>query len=229
MKQIASVLLWLILLLPLGGCTQKIRELVGGIQFPSSGETEEDYAYEENALKVEADTVYHNGYLGFSYTLPRGWWLYTLNADNFSEDPGDTSDPDIMDISYGEDSSSLDLISFANLQFSTQDNHLGFNINAESIEGVRTIEAYMEAFEEYMLEPVKDTEYFLLDSDRLDIKGVSYEKRIFKVDREEADFNILTLTRPVKQGYYLTIMVNYWPLNKNAEQAVIGAVTKALS
>jgi hypothetical protein len=227
MKRTAPILLFLILTLSQGGCTKKIQELVNMIPPASSGE-EGDYGYEKTAVKVKADTVYHNEYLGFSYTLPRGWWLYDLNGDNFSESRNDTSDPELLDISYTEGSRSIELISFANLQFSTQDNHLGFDISAESIEGVETVGAYMEAFEEYMLEPTENAEYSLLDSQRLNINGVSYEKRIFKVDREEADFNILTLTTPVKQGYCLTIMVSYWPANKNAEQAVIGVLTKAL-
>jgi hypothetical protein len=205
--------------------------LVLGCLFFSCGKKNAgaDVSYEQDAVKIEADTTYHNGYLGFSYTVPKGWWLYDINTDNFSEDPDETADSVSLDISYTDEYNYIGLISFANLQFSTRDNHLGFDISAESVTGVGSIGEYMKYYEEYMLEPEEDASYTLLDSGRENIKGRVYEKRTFQVIKEEDDFNILTLTCPVNDGYYLTIMVNYWPDNSGAEDTIIRAVTKALS
>jgi hypothetical protein len=204
------------------GCSGKIREIISGLQ---GGAESGDNTFEESALKYEDRVVYYNEYLGFSCAVPKGWWLYERNMNNFSEDPEETADPAGLDISYGDESDYIELISFANLQYSSRDNHLGFDINAESINGVQDIESYMERFEEFMLEPGENTAYRLLGSGGVDINGAAYEKRIFEVIREEENnYHILTLTRPVKEGYFLTIMVSYWPNNKNAEEIVINAV-----
>jgi hypothetical protein len=160
--------------------------------------------------------------------VPKGWWLYELNPANFNEDGEETEDLTDLDISYGDDYNYIDLISFANLQISTKDNHLGFDMNAESTEGVDSLAEYMGPFEEFMLEPEDDKTFSLSDSGTVNINGAIFEKRTFKVSREEDDFAILTLTTGVREDYYLTFMVSYWPDNKGAENAIIGAVQKGL-
>jgi hypothetical protein len=209
----------------LTGCSGKIKEIIDGLQGGGQAEAGEEN-YEESAVKYKDAAVYHNAYLGFSYAIPKGWWLYERNMDNFSEDPEETADPAGLDILYGEGSEYIELISFGNLQYSNRDNHLGFDISAELVDGCGDIESYMEYFDEFMLEPGENTSYRMLDYGRVDINGAAYERRIFEVIREEeSNYNLLTLTRPVKENYFLTIIVSYWPDNKNAETVILNAIT----
>jgi hypothetical protein len=163
--------------------------------------------------------------------VSKGWWLYRLHEDNFSEDPEETASEEALDINYGTDAgknySFMSLISFANLQYSTSDNHLGFSISAEILDGIDSLPAYMEYLETYMLEPDTNT-YELLDSGSLTINGTGYERRVFEVIRKKDNYHFLTLTRPVDNGYYLTIKVSYWPENKNAEKQIISALSHAM-
>jgi hypothetical protein len=170
--------------------------------------------------------------LDFSYTAPKGWWLYSVNGNNFGEDTGDTVDPETLDINFGTDLGRdyrfIELISLANLQFSSRDSHLGFDISAEALDNVQTIDDYMDYYESYMLQPDEGASYEMLESGRTEIKGLQYERRIFEVIRDSRNYNFLTLTRALRDGYYLTISISYWPDNKNAEQNIINALTKAL-
>jgi hypothetical protein len=213
------------------GCSKKVQELIDRMQSNSSESAEENDT-EKDALRFDRDTTYVNGYLGFSYAVPKGWWLYSVNRNNFSEDPEDTSDPETMDINFGTDLGRdyrfVELISLANLQFSSRDSHLGFDISAEALDDVQTIDDYMDYYESYMLQPGEGTSYAMLESDQVEIKGLRYERRIFEVIRESRNYNFLTLTRALRDGYYLTISISYWPDNKNAEQNIINALTKAL-
>ena len=235
MKQYARVLVCLMVSLSLAGCSKiwqrAVQEIGGGFQGRNAGETAAESPEEDNAVRYSEVTVYHNSFLDFSYTVPRGWWLYNLNENNFNADPEETRDRVNLDFSYGEDAgmkySYLGLIFFANLQFSNRDNHLGFSINAESLEGVETLGEYMNYFERYMLEP-DENEYELLESDRVLINGLSYERRIFEVIREVDNYRYLTFTRSAAQGYYLTIKVSYWPENPGAEEEILDALSRAM-
>jgi hypothetical protein len=218
-----------VLILSAGGCSKKFGELLGQIQSAADSASGDDYGFEVTAVKYEKPVSYHNSYLGFSYTVPRGWWLYDLNAENFSEDPEETADPTGLDIIYQDDGEYIDLISFANLQFSRLDNHLGFDIRAETVDGIDILADYMEYFSDFMLEPTETATYEFIDSSRVNIGVDAYEQRIFGVKNNDgAEYNLLTLTRPVNEGYFLTIMVSYWPSKKNAEAAIIDAVLKGL-
>jgi hypothetical protein len=230
-----SLVLCFVLVWAAGGCSKKLGELLAQVQESvGNSESDDEFAFEGDAVKYDAPAVYHNSYLNFSYTVPKGWWLYELNTDNFSEDPEDTADSLGLDIYYGEDDDEGDeyifLISFANLQYSSKDNHLGFDISAEKIHGVSDIEGYMEYFVEYMLEPEEDAVYGFISSSRVDIGGTAWEQRIFAVEKTDdgTKYNLLTLTRPAEEGYYLTITASYWPSNKKAEAAIISAVRKGL-
>ncbi|MDR2185152.1 MAG: hypothetical protein LBO80_05725 [Treponema sp.] len=231
MKKTLPFLWCLMAVLSATGCSGKVQELINRMQSNSSESAEENSA-EKDAVKINRDTAYVNGYLDFSYTVPKGWWLYSINGNNFSEDPGDTIDPGTLDISFGTDLGReykyIELISIANLQFSNRDSHLGFDISAEALDDVQTIDGYMDYYEDYMLQPGEGVSYEMLESGRTGIKGLQYERRIFEVIRESRNYNFLTLTRALKNGYYLTISISYWPDNKNAEQHIISALTKAL-
>ena len=213
------------------GCQKQLRQIVEKLQSRSQPSSDGEDNEESLAVRYDADAGYHNSYLGFSYTVPKGWWLYRLDEDNFSEDPEETAAEEALDINYGTDAgkdySFISMISFANLQFSNGDNHLGFFLSAETLDGVNSLPAYMEYLEAYMLEPDAHT-YELLDSGSVSVNGLRYERRVFVVIREEDNYHFLTLTRPVKNGYYLTIKVSYWPVNKNAESQIISALSKAM-
>jgi hypothetical protein len=227
MKKILPVLFGIALVVFLFSCSEKIRELAGRIQAQESGGDEVNDV-ESNAVKTDRDITYVNGYLGVSFTVPKGWWLYDVNSDNFSEDEGDTGDPAALDIYFDGGQSYISLISFANLQYSGKDNHLGFDINAESLEEISSLAEYMEYYEAFMLEPENGTEYSMLDSGRIDINGSDYEKRVFLVSppSEGREYELMTLTRPAGENFYLTIVASYWPENRNAQASIISAVGK---
>lgn len=217
----------------LTGCTKQLQELARRIipEGASAEPAQDGDEAELLAVKSEEDTTYHNSYLGFSYTVPKGWWAYRLYQDNFSPDPDETADPGSLDIQFGENAGKkyrfIDLASFANLQFSTRDNHLGFYFSAETLENVNSLAEYMEYYENYMLEP--DTyEYQLSDSGQEEINGLVYERRIFEVIREEDNYYYITFTRPVANGYYLTLRASYWPANTDAEELIISALSRAM-
>ena len=231
MRKIIVLGWYLFAVLSLTGCA-KIQELAGRLNAGNSPEAGEDEAaLEAEAVKYGADTAYHNAFLGFSYTVPKGWWLYRLYTDNFSADPGETGDIGSLDISYGEDAGKdyrfIGLISFANLQISTRDNHLGFYISAEALDGISGMAEYMEYYEGFMLEP-DDNEYALLDSGQAAINGLPWERRVFEVIREKDSYRYVTFTRAAGNGYYLTIRVSYWPENKTAEDVILAALSKAM-
>ncbi|MDR2630259.1 MAG: hypothetical protein LBC60_04985 [Spirochaetaceae bacterium] len=227
MKKLVAAAFCFVLVWSVTGCSKQIKDILQEIQSAGNSESGDENNVEQSAVRYEDAVAYHNSFLGFSYTVPKGWWLYNLNTENFGEDQEETADPAGLDIYYGDDGDYIDLISFANLQFSNMDNHLGFDINAETVNGVRNISGYMEYFEEFMLEPEEDTTYQLLSSRSTDINGAAYEQRIFEVNKaDDTKFNVLTLTREVNGGYFLTIMVSYWPNNKNAETTIINAVAK---
>jgi hypothetical protein len=232
-KSLTVLILWGFIF-SFSACTRQIRELVNRANLETySEEAGEDEEEEDRALKYEADTTYYNGWLGFSYTIPKGWWLYQLNSNNFSEDPEVSGAWDTLDINYGTDRgfdySYLMFVSFANLQYSFRDNHIGFFISAESLDGINTIEEYMEYYEKYILEPDSNT-YELLESDSLKLGGVIYERRVFDVIQEGgSNYHYLCITRLLKDGYFFTIRTSYWPQNKNAERIIQSAIAKSLS
>jgi len=214
----------------LTGCNKTINEALSslsGNKAESSDETE--YG---NAVKLNKETKYYNDFLGISYVIPKGWWVYDLSGENFSEKKGDITGDVSMDIDYGmyEDYkySNIWLASFGNLEKSTNDNHLGFSLDARSLEGVNDLSSFMKYFEIFMLEPTEEEEYTLLESQQITIKGKPFELRNYLVSREEDNFNVLTLSCQVKQGYSFNISVDYWPENTKAKQAIIDSVSKAV-
>jgi hypothetical protein len=213
-------------------CTKQLEELAKNISSSvNSADSSDDYDFEDSALQFEVDTEYTNTYLGFSYTIPKGYWLYSVNENNFAEDASLTESPDTFDVGYGEDAgyeySYIDLVSFANLQDSTRDNHIGIDISAEALDGVDSIDSYMEYYEAYLLEPDENT-YKLIDSAQMEINGEQYEARYIEVVREEDNYNYLALTRKVDNNFFLTILANYWPDNRNAEKIIIESLSKAM-
>ncbi len=234
MKKLLLFLVCLVLIFSGLSCSkEKLAELSQAFASAVSSESsDDDYNYEESALRMETAVEYTNSYLDFSFTVPQGWWLYSINDINFSENPSDTENLDMLDISYGEDAgyhySYLDLISIANLQDSSKDNHVGFDISAEMLDGINTIEEYMEYYESYILQPDENTTYELRKRGHVPINDVRYETRTIEVIRKNApSYYWLSLTRPVGNGYFLTILTSYWPDNRNAEMTIITGITIA--
>jgi hypothetical protein len=227
-----SILFILICVLALTGCQKALTEALSSMGIGGGSDSEEEYDRAANAEKVTKETRYYNDFLGLSYSVPKGWWLYDLNQENLSDSKGDITGDDAMDISYndyeGKDLSYLWLVSFGNLQADTSDNHLGFDIDARAIEGITTMSAYMDYFEEYMLEPTEDADYTLTDSQQITINGTPFELRDYLVDREEADFQVVTYSCQIKEGYFLNISVDYWPEHTKARQVILESITKSL-
>ncbi|MDR2211357.1 MAG: hypothetical protein LBO65_07860 [Spirochaetaceae bacterium] len=210
------------------GCS-KIQEALG-----FSTETGEENSREENAVKLSKETTYYNDYLGISFSVPKGWWLYDTNTDNISESKGDVVSDTTMAVNYGDFGSYnfryVGLLSFGSLKQSTIDNHLGFEISAEYLEGSdNSLASFMEYFEAYMLEPGDQVEYELAGSEKITIKGKPFELRDYLVDREgDDDYKIITLTCPVKEGYFLNLYIDYWPENVKAKQIIIDTLNESL-
>lgn len=212
----------------LTGCNKIMEELGLG-----TGSADEGYNREENAVKLNKETAYYNGFLGISYSIPGNWWLYGVNEDNTSESSGDITSDTSMALNYFQfgsyDIQYVELLSFGNVKQSTNDNHLGFEVSAEYVDGVDSTAAFMQYFEEYMLEPAEGTEYALTGSDRISINGKFFELRDYLADREgDDDYKIITLTCPVKEGYFLNIYVDYWPNNTKAQPAILDSVSRNL-
>ena len=210
------------------GCSKLLNEAIASVNRNISDDSEDS---EADAIKLTKETTYYNDFLGVSYTIPKGWWLYDIREDNFSTDKSEIADSASMDLYYDEDDKTTTayFISFGNLQDSTKQNHLGFDINAESLKGVSDTGEYMKYYEKYMLEPIEETTYTLEDTDTVTIKGKKFELRAYMVHRDEENYYILTLTTPIKNNYFLNILANYWPENENARKEIIDSVTKALS
>ena len=188
---------------------------------------DEDETYGE-PIRIEQSITCHNDYLGFSWSFPRGWWLYDLNSANFSPDHSDTSDPSFLDIIYNDNFCLMELAHFSNLKSPGRKNHLYFYINAEFHEDSGSIGEYMAYLEENMLRKYEEDTVFLLISGVDDIGGVPFEKRIFEVSGFKDSFRIITLSTGVHNGYFLNIIVRYWPENQNAEFFIFDALDRAL-
>lgn len=197
-----------------------------------NAEAPDETAEFPDAVKLSSEIKYFNDYLGISYTVPKGWWLYETSVENFAESTGDITDDISMDIGYGDYEdytySTAWLLSFGNLENSTQDNHLGFNLEASALEGINDISGFMEYSETFMLEPTGEEEYGMLARETISINGKDFELRDYSVSREEDNYCIMTLTCAAEHGYFFTIMVDYWPDNTRAKQAIIDTVTKAV-
>jgi hypothetical protein len=229
-----TILFLVICALALTGCQKALNEALGSMGLGGSDSETAGEAYDraENAEKVTKEIRYYDDFLGVSYSVPKGWWLYEVNQENFSDAKGDITTDDALDINYdeydGKDFSSIWLLSFGNLQADTSDNHLGFDIDTRALEGVTTLSGYMDYFEEYMLEPTEDADYKLTDSQQITINGTPFELRDYLVDREEDDFQVVTYSCRVKEGYFLNIIVDYWPENTKARQVILDSITKSL-
>jgi hypothetical protein len=230
-KRVFSLFAFVAVFSLFAGCS-KVSETLGALS--NGGESEEsNQDYEDDAEKLSSDVTFYNAFLGISYTVPKGCWLYSVNSDNFEDEEGGAASEINLDIFRGEDVgysyANIDLLSFGTLQYSNKINHLGFDLAAELVEGVNSIGGFMEYYEKYMLEPEEDADYELEDSDQVTIKGIPFEQRKFLVDREEDDFYILSYTTKVKNNYYLTIDVSYWPENTDAERTIVDTIGKGLA
>ena len=183
-------------------------------------------------VKLNKETRYYNDYLGISYAIPRNWWLYEINEYNLSESKGDIIDDVAMDIDYGRYENyryaNVWFVAFGNLEESSHGSHLGFSLDARSLEGINDVPGFMEYFEMFMLEPADEEEYSLLESQQINIKGKIFELRDYLVSREGDDFNVMTLSCQIKQGYFFNVSADYWPDNKRAKQTIIDSITNAV-
>ena len=224
-----NILLFLIAAFSLTGCTKvasKITETLTEI-------TRKNTVDEKKAVRLGAETTYYNDYLGISYTIPKGWWVYSTNKYNIGKSKGEIVDYVSLDVSFNEFDdqaySNIWLMSFGNLEESKLDNHLGFSLEARSVEGVSNFADYMKYFEAYMLEPTENEEYKLLDMQKLSIREKAFEIRDYLVSRDAEDYKILTLNCELKEGYYLNIYVDYWPSNTKAERSIIDSISNAIN
>jgi hypothetical protein len=117
---------------------------------------------------------------------------------------------------------------FGNLQYSSSDNHIGINISAEKVEGVETLEEYLDSYVDYMLEPYDGDAYTLIDEDQATIHDRLFELRIFDVAQEARPFRIISYTCEAEEGYFLSLDINYWPDNRKALENIRSLVEAGL-
>ena len=220
----------LICLAALAGCNKTVKDVINAVRGSSAEEAAGD---DWHAEKLKKDTGYYNDFLGISYSVPKGWWLYEVNEENFGKSKGDITDDISMDILFGQfydyNFSSIWLMAFGNLEKSEKDNHLGFDLDARSIDGINDMAGYMKYFEAFMLEPEEDKEYKLTDSRQITVNEKKFELRDYLVTREDSvNYHIVTLTCQVKNGYFFNIKADYWTDNTRAINAVIDSVGKAV-
>jgi hypothetical protein len=225
-----TVILAIVCAVLCAGCNKTVADVLESLGVGGASQTE---AEARPALKLDSETRYYNDFLGVSYAVPKNWWLYDVDGDNFGESKGDISDEVSMNVEYNEfkdySYNYVYLASFGNLENSEQDNHLGFHLEAQSLEGKGGMEEYMRYFEAYMLEPTEDRDYSLRESQQVTINGKSFELREYLITGDEIDDNyIMTLSCEVKRGYVLNIAADYWPENTRAKDAIIESVSKSL-
>ena len=232
-----TIFVFLIFFLSIAGCNKTINKTINEAlgSFGGRSDTTQDEGFDDDwkAVKLDKETTYFNDYLGFSYTVPKGWWLYAVNRDNFGESMGDITDDVSMDLYYKKfedySFSSASFIAFGNLETSEKENHLGFDLDARSLDGIHDVSGFMKYFEAFMLETKYDVEYRLADSQRITLKGKPFELRDYLVTQDDfRDYNILTLSCPVNEGYFLNIKIDYWSDNARAKNTIIESVTKAV-
>jgi len=192
----------------------------------------ETTANESGSVKLNKETAYYNDYLGFSFSVPKGSFIYDVNEYNLGLGKGDIIDSDSMEIILGIYEglmvSRIWLLAFDSKEDSSMTEHLGFNIDALFIDGIADISGFIEYYEMVMQEPADKEEYRLTESDRIIINGTSFELRDYTVSRTANNFRVLTLSCQAKNGYFLNISVDYWPANANARQVIIDTISKGL-
>lgn len=223
MKKSLSLLLCGLLLLSLTACSANdIIDKIGG-----ESENDESLAddYEANAVRIEADTTYYNDYLGVSFKLPTGWYVYEAVADNFATSEGITSDGGTLDIYMEEGYKQIYLGDFANLQDSRKSNHMNFELYAEQIEGITTLSDFVEDHEIYQNEAYG---LVLTGEDSVLIGGQLFEIRSFEYDGD-VHFYYLNFICEVSEGYFLVIETSYWPENTDAPDYITNYLTENLT
>jgi hypothetical protein len=223
MKKILPLLLCVLCLTGLAGCNKTVNEVMEAVRGGRGGEEAPQGA------RLTEEARYYNDYLGVSFAVPRGFWLYDVNEDNFGG-PGDITGEVSMDFSIDTWDEAVhshaSLVSFGNLEDSRRDSHLGFDLDAQSLEGIGDTASFMEYYEAFMLEPTEEADYELLGSEQFEAGGKTFAVRIYLLDREEDDYHILTATCAVKNGYFFTVEATYWPENVKGKQAILDTIAK---
>ena len=234
MNKTTILLIGLIVCLPLFCACSLAKDALNDIAekisvSPTSGD--EDYTHEDEAEKLGADKTYYNGFLGFAYTVPAGWWIYTVNADNFAASAAANATLATLDVSFDEDYNYMYMYMayMGNLQYSAGKSHIGVSISAEKIEDVATLEEYIDEYVEYMLEPYENRETFtLLEEDSAQINGRPFMLRVFNVEQEDRPYYCISYTCAVNGGYFLTVRADYWPENKYAPDSIRSLIEDSL-
>jgi len=226
MKKTTLLVAGIILCLALFSACSLVTDAINEISGSSSSGGE--YAFEDDAEKLSETTTYYNGFLGFSYTIPSGWWLYRMNSENFTAAAADSAAESLLDIFFGEDYDFIEMANIANLQYSSSDSHIGVYISAEKLEDVQTLDDYMDEYLDYMLEPGDGDQYTLAEEDTAEINGRYFAICVFDVDQENRPYRIITYTCEVNSGYFLTLLANYWPENRNALNNIRGFIEEGL-
>ena len=228
MKRFLLLLLVLVFLCSCGvadgiaeGINDALSEFIEGTSESSDG-----YAFEDYAEQMKSDRIYYNGYFGVKMTVPAGWWLYEEYPENFGDSATSASDPGAMDIMKDEISYYMQLLDCANLQYSNKSNHIGVVFEAEKLLDSSSVEDYLEYNAQYMSN--RDGDYDLVSSSTVSVSGRDFVRQTFLVPQEDADYNEMVLTGELKDGYFLTIYVSYWPSNHEAEEYAIDLLNKNL-
>ena len=203
-RRMLGLCLWLVSMLLLAACSEEL---------PSTG-----IVVEEQATQLTEDTTYYNRYLGVSTTIPKGWWLYECDVNNYQTDPAATADVAALDIRESSGYRSLTLIRYANLQYSNRDGHLEFSLLADQINQISSFDAYMEDYLEYLLTSKNGIQYELVDQGSFLLGEQEVRSVLLTATYEDSgvSYGYYSAVIPVSQGYYLVIDATYWPQNTEA-------------
>lgn len=180
--------------------------------------------YEDTAFQTETESTRYNGYLGVAVTIPKEWWIYSMNSKNLGDTVESTKEEDTLQIQSNEELQFIELVHMANQQYSKEDTHIGFAINAEKRSGINSLAGYLSYYEEMMAKPYKDADpYELKESSQKEIQGIPFEKRVYAIPNRDKPYQLTTYICEVKNQYYLSIMIDHWTDNTDA-----GAVIETL-
>ena len=177
----------------------------------------DDYCFWPEAIKSK--TVLMNKFFGIQLTIPKGWYLISLNENNFNKGGVDTKEELSLHAYYdsNQNGTHVDLAVLYNVKEEASLNHVEVDVFAEKLN--MTFNEYLQSIVDYAVSKVGGyPDEFLKESSAL-IKGISYRTLHFQSAREEdrylTDYYICE-----RQGYYLCMRFVYWAENTDAEKEI---------
>jgi outer membrane lipoprotein-sorting protein len=165
---------------------------------------------EENAQKLKADTTFYSTYLGLELTVLQDWWIYEKDPLNITEDNSTDAEAVALNIMGDDTFSFLPLITYSNLQYSSELGHLETTVVAENVSGVWSLNEYNQQYLDYMTADNADFLPELIVTETEDINGREFITNIIRFNGAEEPFEIMTMSTEGRDGYYIQFSFTYW-------------------